>query len=89
MVTIRHIIMHVKIYMKILNDIYFPGVLSPLSKNRVIDALRICCLLLPPPNRRKLHLLLRLMVKMSENVELNVDDSTGTRKLVSMNISHR
>ena len=56
--------------------------LSPVARNRVQEALQICCLLLPPANRRKLHLLLRLMNKMANNEELVIDGEQTTRDLV-------
>ncbi|XP_055956282.1 DEP domain-containing protein 1A isoform X5 [Patella vulgata] len=45
-------------------------------------ALQLVCLLLPPANRRKLQLLLKLMYKMTINQDLNLDPSQSTRSLV-------
>ncbi|KAK3089623.1 hypothetical protein FSP39_005143 [Pinctada imbricata] len=49
---------------------------------RTRDALQLVCLLLPPANRRKLHLLLKLMSKMADNRELHLDDKQTTRTLL-------
>ena len=42
----------------------------------------MCLLLLPPPNRRKLHLLLRFMNKVCNNRELQLDRAHANRDLV-------
>ena len=57
------------------------GILSPMSRNRVQDVLQICCLMLPPANRRKLHLLLRFMNKVTYNEQLALDKKSN-RQLV-------
>lgn len=47
------------------------------------EALRVSCLLLPPPNRRRLQLLLRLMARVCQNPDLpRLNDSIATRTLV-------
>lgn len=49
----------------------------------VVEALQVCCLLLPPANRRKLQLLMRLMTKACINHHLpSLNDTIGTRTLV-------
>ncbi|XP_064625185.1 DEP domain-containing protein 1B-like [Lineus longissimus] len=58
------------------------SVFSETHENKLISALQICCLLLPPGNRRKLHLLLRLMNKMVNNTELHLDDDLPIRTQV-------
>ncbi|XP_038068639.1 DEP domain-containing protein 1A-like isoform X2 [Patiria miniata] len=52
------------------------------DKSYTEEALRLCCLLLPPVNRRKLHLLLKLMTKMEANPELVLSSRKTTRQLV-------
>lgn len=48
-----------------------------------MEALQICCLLLPPAQRRKLQLLLRMMARISGNVDMpRLHDAMGTRTLV-------
>lgn len=47
------------------------------------EALQVSCLLLPPPNRRRLQLLLRLMARVSQNPHLPpLNDFIATRTLV-------
>lgn len=47
------------------------------------EALQVSCLLLPPPNRRRLQLLLRLMARVCQNPHLPpLNDSIATRTLV-------
>ncbi|XP_039185048.1 DEP domain-containing protein 1A isoform X1 [Crotalus tigris] len=63
-------------------------VLQPHSERVAIEALQICCLLLPPPNRRKLQLLMRMISRMSENVDMpRLHDSVGTRSLMIQTFS--
>nr|KAF6504639.1 DEP domain containing 1 [Rousettus aegyptiacus] len=58
--------------------------LQPHLERVAIDALQLCCLLLPPPNRRKLQLLMRMISRMSQNVDMpQLHDVMGTRSLVS------
>lgn len=54
-------------------------------EQRLTSSLRLCCMTLPPANRRKLHLLLRLMFKMSDNKELELerDEDQNLRDLVT------
>ncbi|XP_026521469.1 DEP domain-containing protein 1A [Notechis scutatus] len=62
--------------------------LQPHLERVAIEALQICCLLLPPPNRRKLQLLLRMISRMSENVDMpRLHDSIGTRSLMIQTFS--
>lgn len=47
------------------------------------QALQVSCLLLPPPNRRRLQLLLRLMARVCQNPQLPpLNDTISTRTLV-------
>lgn len=47
------------------------------------EALQVSCLLLPPPNRRRLQLLLRLMARVCQNPHLPaLNDYIATRTLV-------
>uniref|UniRef100_F6WMV3 DEP domain-containing protein n=1 Tax=Ciona intestinalis TaxID=7719 RepID=F6WMV3_CIOIN len=47
------------------------------------EAFQLCLLLLPPANRRKLHLLLRMMTKIISNPHLiSIDDKISTRALL-------
>ncbi|XP_033007733.1 DEP domain-containing protein 1A isoform X3 [Lacerta agilis] len=53
-----------------------------------IEALQICCLLLPPSNRRKLQLLMRMITRISENVDMpRLHDAVGTRSLMIQTFS--
>ncbi|ESP05463.1 hypothetical protein LOTGIDRAFT_208491 [Lottia gigantea] len=55
---------------------------SLTSEEKAKKALQLVCLILPPANRRKLQLLLKLMFKMCNNTEMNLDSSQSTRSLV-------
>lgn len=47
------------------------------------EALQVSSLLLPPPNRRRLQLLLRLMARVCQNPQLPpLNDTIATRTLV-------
>ena len=49
-----------------------------------IEALQLCTLLLPPAARRKLQLLMRMMSRISQNVDMpRLHHAIGTRTLVS------
>lgn len=49
------------------------------------EALQVSCLLLPPPNRRRLQLLLRLMARVCQNPLLPpLNDFISTRTLVQL-----
>ncbi|XP_062974121.1 DEP domain-containing protein 1A [Elgaria multicarinata webbii] len=62
--------------------------LQPHLERVAIEALQICCLLLPPPNRRKLQLLMRMISRMSENVDMpRLHDAVGTRSLMIQTFS--
>ncbi|XP_063795183.1 DEP domain-containing protein 1A isoform X2 [Pseudophryne corroboree] len=64
------------------------GLLQPHLERVAIDALQLCCLLLPPPNRRKLQLLMRMISRMSQNVDMpRLHDATGTRSLMIQTFS--
>ncbi|XP_040843192.1 DEP domain-containing protein 1A isoform X2 [Ochotona curzoniae] len=59
------------------------SLLQPHSERVAINALQLCCLLLPPPNRRKLQLLMRMVSRMSQNVDMpKLHDAMGTRALM-------
>uniref|UniRef100_A0A6J0TRL9 DEP domain-containing protein 1A isoform X5 n=1 Tax=Pogona vitticeps TaxID=103695 RepID=A0A6J0TRL9_9SAUR len=62
--------------------------LQPHLERVAIEALQICCLLLPPPNRRKLQLLMRMISRMSENVDMpRLHDAMGNRSLMIQTFS--
>ncbi|KAM4021722.1 DEP domain-containing protein 1A isoform 1-T1 [Anomaloglossus baeobatrachus] len=62
--------------------------LQPHLERVAIDALQLCCLLLPPPNRRKLQLLMRMISRMSQNVDMpRLHDAMGTRSLMIQTFS--
>ncbi|XP_051855411.1 DEP domain-containing protein 1A isoform X1 [Antechinus flavipes] len=64
------------------------SLLQPHLERVAIDALQICCLLLPPPNRRKLQLLMRMIARMSQNVDMpKLHDAMGTRSLMIQTFS--
>ncbi|XP_005385320.1 PREDICTED: DEP domain-containing protein 1A isoform X2 [Chinchilla lanigera] len=59
------------------------SLLQPHLERVAVGALQLCCLLLPPPNRRKLQLLMRMVSRMSENADLPaLHDALGTRALM-------
>nr|XP_004671437.1 DEP domain-containing protein 1A isoform X3 [Jaculus jaculus] len=59
------------------------SLLQPHLEKVAVSALQLCCLLLPPPNRRKLQLLMRMISRMSQNVDMpRLHDSMGTRSLM-------
>ncbi|XP_012937092.1 DEP domain-containing protein 1A [Aplysia californica] len=53
-----------------------------LSESRAKNSLQLITLLLPPANRRKLHMLFKMMVKMTANPNLCLDPTQTTRSLV-------
>ncbi|KAI4561267.1 hypothetical protein MJG53_012331 [Ovis ammon polii x Ovis aries] len=63
---------------------------SLLQKEKMaIEAFQICCLLLPPENRRKLQLLMRMMARICLNKEMPpLCDGFGTRTLMVQTFSH-
>nr|XP_020862951.1 DEP domain-containing protein 1B isoform X2 [Phascolarctos cinereus] len=67
----------------------FVSVLGLLQKEKIaIEAFQICCLLLPPENRRKLQLLIRMMAKICLNKEMPpLCDGLGTRTLMVQTFS--
>uniref|UniRef100_A0A3Q3KLI2 DEP domain containing 1B n=1 Tax=Mastacembelus armatus TaxID=205130 RepID=A0A3Q3KLI2_9TELE len=53
------------------------------------EALQVSCLLLPPPNRRRLQLLLRLIARVCQNPHLPpLNDTIATRTLMVQTFSH-
>ncbi|KAM9106325.1 DEP domain-containing protein 1B isoform 3-T3 [Megaptera novaeangliae] len=68
----------------------FVSVLGLLQKEEMaIEAFQICCLLLPPENRRKLQLLMRMMARICLNKEMPpLCDGFGTRTLMVQTFSH-
>ncbi|XP_068127929.1 DEP domain-containing protein 1B isoform X2 [Hyperolius riggenbachi] len=67
----------------------FVNILGLQQKKTVaVEALQVCCLLLPPENRRKLQLLMRMMARISLNREMPpLRDSTGNRALMVQTFS--
>ncbi|XP_039531827.1 DEP domain-containing protein 1B-like [Pimephales promelas] len=67
----------------------FVSILGLLQRQPVVvEALQICCLLLPPANRRKLQLLMRLMAKVCANPSLPpLNDTIGARTLMVQTFS--
>lgn len=60
--------------------------LQPALERLAIEALQLGTLLLPPGSRRKLQLLLRMISRMSQNVDMpRLHDTIGTRTLVRNN----
>nr|XP_046256334.1 DEP domain-containing protein 1B [Scatophagus argus] len=68
----------------------FVNILGLLQEQEVAaEALQVSCLLLPPPNRRRLQLLLRLMARVCQNPYLPpLNDSITTRTLMVQMFSH-
>uniref|UniRef100_A0A672SPV0 DEP domain containing 1B n=1 Tax=Sinocyclocheilus grahami TaxID=75366 RepID=A0A672SPV0_SINGR len=59
-----------------------------LLQSVAVEALQVCCLLLPPANRRKLQLLMRLMAKVCANPCLPaLNDTIGARTLMVQTFS--
>ncbi|XP_075039252.1 DEP domain-containing protein 1B [Mixophyes fleayi] len=67
----------------------FVNILGLLQKKLVaIEALQVCCLLLPAENRRKLQLLMRMMARISLNREMPpLCDTIGNRALMVQTFS--
>ncbi|XP_077970093.1 DEP domain-containing protein 1B-like [Styela clava] len=62
--------------------------IQPDMEKVAIESLRLALLILPPSNRRKLHLLLRLMSKMCSNPHLvKLGGHTSTRSLLLQKFS--
>ncbi|XP_047442106.1 DEP domain-containing protein 1A isoform X1 [Mugil cephalus] len=59
------------------------SVLKPQCERVAIEALQLCTLLLPPASRRKLQLLMRMMSRISQNVDMpRLHQAIGTRTLM-------
>uniref|UniRef100_A0A2I2ZLD7 DEP domain-containing protein n=1 Tax=Gorilla gorilla gorilla TaxID=9595 RepID=A0A2I2ZLD7_GORGO len=59
------------------------SLLQPHLERVAINALQLCCLLFPPPNHRKLQLLMRMISRMSQNVDMpKLHDAMGARSLL-------
>ncbi|KAK5892756.1 hypothetical protein CesoFtcFv8_013108 [Champsocephalus esox] len=66
----------------------FVNILS-LQQEVATEALQLSTLLLPPPNRRRLQLLLRLMARVCQNPHLPpLNDAIATRTLMVQMFSH-
>ncbi|KAL1270134.1 hypothetical protein QQF64_032423 [Cirrhinus molitorella] len=64
------------------------SLLQPSLERVAIEALQLCTLLLPPTSRRKLQLLLRMISRMSQNVDMpRLHDVIGTRTLLVQTFS--
>uniref|UniRef100_A0A671PE63 DEP domain-containing protein 1A-like n=1 Tax=Sinocyclocheilus anshuiensis TaxID=1608454 RepID=A0A671PE63_9TELE len=64
------------------------GLLQPSQERVAIEGLQLCTLLLPPACRRKLQLLLRMISRMSQNVDMpRLHDVIGTRTLLVQTFS--
>ncbi|XP_035503720.2 DEP domain-containing protein 1A isoform X1 [Scophthalmus maximus] len=58
------------------------SLLQPQCERVAIEALQLCTLLLPPSSRRKLQLLMRMMSRISQNVDMpRLHPAIGTRTL--------
>ncbi|XP_074491197.1 DEP domain-containing protein 1A [Sebastes fasciatus] len=59
------------------------SLLQPQCERVTIEALQLCTLLLPPNSRRKLQLLMRMMSRISQNVDMpRLHPAIGTRTLM-------
>lgn len=59
------------------------GLLQPQCERVAIEALQLCTLLLPPTSRRKLQLLMRMISRISQNVDMpRLHPAIGTRTLM-------
>ncbi|GAA6106171.1 DEP domain-containing protein 1A isoform X1 [Tachysurus ichikawai] len=64
------------------------SLLQPALERLAIEALQLCTLLLPPVSRRKLQLLLRMISRMSQNVDMpRLHETIGTRTLMVQTFS--
>ncbi|TSN76570.1 DEP domain-containing protein 1A [Bagarius yarrelli] len=64
------------------------SLLQPALERLAIETLQLCTLLLPPVSRRKLQLLLRMISRMSQNVDMpRLHDTIGTRTLMVQTFS--
>ncbi|KAM9529886.1 DEP domain-containing protein 1A-like isoform 1-T1 [Salvelinus alpinus] len=65
------------------------GLLQSQLEQVAIEALQLCTLLLPPASRRKLQLLMRMISRMSQNVDLpRFNDAIATHTLMEHMFSH-
>ncbi|XP_054459521.1 DEP domain-containing protein 1A isoform X1 [Anoplopoma fimbria] len=59
------------------------SLLQPQCERVAIEALQLCTLLLPPNSRKKLQLLMRMMSRISQNVDMpRLHPAIGTRTLM-------
>lgn len=59
------------------------SLLQPQCERVAIEALQLCTLLLPPTSRRKLQLLMRMISRISQNVDMpRLHPAIGTRTLM-------
>ncbi|KAF7651198.1 hypothetical protein LDENG_00114290 [Lucifuga dentata] len=59
------------------------SLLQPQCEHVAIEALQLCTLLLPPASRRKLQLLMRMISRISQNVDMpRLHPAIGTRTLM-------
>ncbi|KAK7889840.1 hypothetical protein WMY93_025400 [Mugilogobius chulae] len=59
------------------------SLLQPQCERVAIEALQLCTLLLPPSSRRKLQLLMRMISRISQNVDMpRLHPAIGTRTLM-------
>uniref|UniRef100_A0A673MQP7 DEP domain-containing protein 1A-like n=1 Tax=Sinocyclocheilus rhinocerous TaxID=307959 RepID=A0A673MQP7_9TELE len=64
------------------------SLLQPSLERVAVEALQLCTLLLPPASRRKLQLLLRMISRMSQNVDMpRLHDVIGTRTVLVQTFS--
>lgn len=63
------------------------GLTTDEGRFRAIESLQLLVLLLPPDQRRKLHLLLRFMTKVAANAQLVLDPEVPLKTLVSSFLS--
>uniref|UniRef100_A0A3Q3L947 DEP domain containing 1a n=1 Tax=Labrus bergylta TaxID=56723 RepID=A0A3Q3L947_9LABR len=67
----------------LLYECVYLGLLQPHCERVAIEALQLCTLLLPPTSRRKLQLLMRMMSRISQNVDMpRLHPAIGTRTLM-------
>uniref|UniRef100_A0AAZ3SS79 Rho-GAP domain-containing protein n=1 Tax=Oncorhynchus tshawytscha TaxID=74940 RepID=A0AAZ3SS79_ONCTS len=65
------------------------GLLQPQLEQVAIEALQLCTLFLPPASRRKLQLLMRMISRMSQNMDLpRLHDAIATHTLMAHMFSH-
>lgn len=60
--------------------------MTDVNESMMLEAFQLGCLLLPTVNRRQLHLLLRVINKMSGNCDLILESRVSNKEFVSCDL---